>query len=68
MSLFPNTDWVGYENLINYIQNNKIFLIPGDFVEIGTLFGGGAAKLSKYVTQVRSYPIGEDITVNCLGW
>ncbi|MDP2637674.1 MAG: class I SAM-dependent methyltransferase [Candidatus Levybacteria bacterium] len=70
------TDWVGYETLIKFIKSNKIHKVPGDFVEIGTLFGGGAKKLAvflkKYSPSKKLYTIdifdpNFDITENASG-
>ncbi len=44
-------DWVGYEKLIDFLLKKKIHCLEGDFVEIGTLFGGGARKLSKFLEE-----------------
>lgn len=48
------TDWIGYENLLKFIELNDIQSVEGDFVEIGTFLGGGAYKLSKYLKKVDS--------------
>src|SRR5579871_6668367 len=47
----PLVDWVGYEKLINIITSHNLHFLEGDFVEIGTLFGGGARKLSKFLER-----------------
>lgn len=44
-------DWVGYEVIIQYIKNNRIHEADGNFVEIGTLFGGGAKKLAVFLKK-----------------
>jgi predicted O-methyltransferase YrrM len=46
-----STDIVGYQTLIKFIERHRIMTRPGDMVEIGTLFGGGARKLSKFIKQ-----------------
>lgn len=45
------TDWVGYEKLIDIITTHNLHHLEGDFVEIGTLFGGGARKLSTFLEE-----------------
>jgi Methyltransferase domain len=45
------TDWVGYEKLIDIITAYNLHHLEGDFVEIGTLFGGGARKLSAFLEE-----------------
>ena len=45
----PLLDWVGYENVIDFIRQSNIQQLQGDFVEIGSLFGGGTRKLSKFL-------------------
>src|SRR6266567_617803 len=45
------TDWVGYEKLIDIITTYNLHHLEGDFVEIGTLFGGGAKKLSAFLQE-----------------
>lgn len=45
------TDMVGYEQLIEFIDKNRIYKLGGDLLEIGTFLGGGAYKLSKYISQ-----------------
>lgn len=45
------TDLVGYEELIKFIHKKEIQKIAGDFVEIGTLFGGGAKKIAAFLEK-----------------
>src|SRR5437762_14058753 len=47
----PLTDWVGYEKLIDVIVTHGLHHLEGDFVESGTLFGGGARKLSRFLEK-----------------
>jgi len=42
------SDFVGYETLIDYINTNKLYQLTGQFLEIGAFMGGGSAKLAKY--------------------
>lgn len=44
-------DFVGYETLIDYIQEDKIYGLEGDFLEIGAFMGGGSAKLARYAAR-----------------
>ena len=41
-------DFVGYENLINFLQQRNIHQLAGDLVEIGAFMGGGTVKLAGY--------------------
>jgi hypothetical protein len=45
------TDFSGYERLIKYIEDNRIYELEGDFLEIGAFMGGGSAKLAKYAAR-----------------
>ena len=46
------TDGVGYETLVAFLRRRRIVeTVPGDLIEIGTRFGGGALKLSRYLEQ-----------------
>jgi hypothetical protein len=40
----PGTDWVGYESLIAFVEQNNLLCLDGDFAEIGTFLGGGQAR------------------------
>lgn len=51
---FRKTDLVGYEKLIKFITKKNIISVSGDFVEIGTFLGGGALKLSQFLSEQRS--------------
>ncbi len=39
-------DFVGYEALLEYIEERSLCLLPGDLIEIGAFLGGGTAKLA----------------------
>lgn len=41
-------EFVGYENLISYLEDNNIPLLDGDILEIGAYMGGGTAKLAAF--------------------
>ena len=47
----PNTDWVGYEVLIEFIEQNNLLSVPGDLLEIGAFLGGGTRKLSQLLSR-----------------
>jgi hypothetical protein len=40
-------DFVGYEVLIDYINEHHLCALEGDFIEIGAFVGGGTVKLAK---------------------
>ncbi|HEX9896466.1 MAG TPA: class I SAM-dependent methyltransferase [Dehalococcoidales bacterium] len=40
-------DFVGYQTLIDYINEHHLYQLEGDFVEIGAFVGGGTVKLAK---------------------
>ena len=46
------TDITGYEILLDFIVNRKIFNLDGDFLEIGAFLGGGSYKLSKLLERI----------------
>jgi Methyltransferase domain len=46
------TDLVGYEALIDFMKENRIFELPGDVVEVGALCGGGTYKFSKSLSRM----------------
>lgn len=49
------TDFIGYEVLIDeFVRRENLLSVPGDFVEIGTLMGGGTIKLAKYLKAAGS--------------
>lgn len=39
-------DFVGYETLVDFINENHLYQLPGDFIEIGAFVGGGTKKLA----------------------
>lgn len=47
-SHLTSKDLVGYEKLIDFINEREAFKLDGHIVEIGVLFGGGTAKLAKF--------------------
>ena len=44
----PDTDLVGYESLLAWVEENNIHTLDGDVVEIGSFLGGGTAKLARF--------------------
>jgi len=53
---FPPPSWSdlsGYDILLDTIIKHKIYLLEGDFVEIGSLLGGGTYKLSKLIQRLK---------------
>ncbi len=44
-------DFVGYENLIAFIEEHSLHKLEGDLVEIGAFMGGGTVKLAEYARK-----------------
>jgi Methyltransferase domain len=44
-------EFSAYEDLLNYVEANHSYELPGDFLEIGAFMGGGSARLAKYASQ-----------------
>jgi hypothetical protein len=42
------TDFAGYELLLDYIQRYQLYNLNGDVVEIGAFMGGGTRKLAEF--------------------
>jgi SAM-dependent methyltransferase len=49
----PHTDLVGYDSLVEFLAEQRIGQIGGDFLEIGCFLGGGTAKLAQLATALR---------------
>ena len=47
-------EYVGYENLIGFIQDRAIHRLDGDIIEIGAYMGGGTVKLARFASSFRS--------------
>lgn len=47
---FPD-DFVGYENLIAFMQERALHELEGDIIEIGAFMGGGTVKLAKFARK-----------------
>ena len=41
----PALDFVGYEVLLDFIEERSLHRLEGDLIEIGSFMGGGTAKL-----------------------
>ncbi len=41
-------EFVGYENIIAFMERKGLHKLEGDFVEVGAYMGGGTAKLAQY--------------------
>jgi len=44
-------DFVGYENLIAFMEERSLHKLEGDIVEIGAFMGGGTVKLAEYARK-----------------
>ncbi len=44
-------DFVGYENLIKFMEDHSLFALEGDIVEIGAFMGGGTVKLAEFARK-----------------
>ena len=47
----PPDDFVGYENLIAFMQERGLHKLEGDIIEIGAFMGGGTIKLAKFAKK-----------------
>lgn len=56
--LMLQTDFAGYDLLIEYIRRHNLHSLPGDVVEIGAFMGGGTRKLGEYFN-----PFGKKVIV-----
>ena len=45
-------EYVGYENLIRFIQDRAIHRLDGDIIEIGAYMGGGTVKLARFASTL----------------
>lgn len=44
-------DFVGYENLVAFMQERALHKLEGDIIEIGAFKGGGTVKLAKFARK-----------------
>ena len=63
-------EYVGYENLIRFIEDRELQHLDGDIIEIGAYMGGGTVKLARFakkyhkkVFAVDTFDPGVDRTV-----
>ena len=47
----PALDFVGYEVLLDFIEERSLHRLEGDLIEIGSFMGGGTAKLARYARK-----------------
>lgn len=73
----PWSDTLGYEVLLEVIERHRLDQVDGDVLEIGSLLGGGTAKLCRWfarksaqkrVITVDVFDIGFDRTKTAEGW
>ncbi len=46
-------EFVGYEKLISYIEDQALLELEGDLIEIGAYMGGGTVKLARLAARYR---------------
>ena len=54
-------DFVGYEALIDFIEERALCELPGDLIEIGAFMGGGTAKLARFARKYGKKVLAVDI-------
>ena len=47
----PAPDLVGYEVLLDFIEERSLHRLEGDLIEIGSFMGGGTVKLARYARR-----------------
>lgn len=47
----PPPDFVGYGNLINFMEERSLCELEGDIIEIGAFMGGGTVKLAEFAKK-----------------
>ena len=47
----PAPDFVGYEVLLDFIEERSLHRLDGDLIEIGSFMGGGTVKLARYARK-----------------
>jgi cephalosporin hydroxylase len=45
------SEFVGYENLIHFMEKRELQKLEGDIIEIGAYMGGGTVKLAKFARK-----------------
>ena len=59
--LMLQTDFAGYDLLLEYIRRHELQKLPGDIVEIGAFMGGGTRKLGEFFTPFSKKVIVIDV-------
>jgi hypothetical protein len=54
-------EYVGYENLIRFIEDRALQNLDGDIIEIGAYMGGGTIKLAKFAKKHGKKVIAVDV-------
>lgn len=44
-------DFVGYGNLVNFMEERSLYSLEGDIIEIGAFMGGGTVKLAEFAKK-----------------
>src|SRR4030042_172309 len=47
----PVEEFVGYEDLIGFMEEKRLCALDGDIIEIGAYMGGGTAKLAAFAKR-----------------
>jgi hypothetical protein len=47
----PAEEFVGYEDLIGFMEEKRLYALEGDIIEIGAYMGGGTAKLAAFAKR-----------------
>jgi hypothetical protein len=54
-------DFVGYEVLLDFIKERKLYKLEGDLIEVGVFMGGGTVKLARYARKHHKIVYAVDI-------
>jgi cephalosporin hydroxylase len=60
-SLEAANDFVGYEVLVDFIEERALHELPGDLIEIGAFLGGGTAKLARFAHKYGKKVLAIDV-------
>lgn len=55
------TDFVGYEALVDFITEQRLYELEGDLIEIGAFMGGGTVKLAGFAEKYHKKVYAVDI-------
>jgi len=47
----PLNDFVGYDVLLDFIKERRLYKLEGDLIEVGVFMGGGTVKLARYARK-----------------